>query len=183
MKRLLAVLAVLAAALALPAGASAKRSGPTIVDTVIAVSGTNLDDGNSADYDILREAVVATGLAPALSGQKQYTVFAPNDAAFLKLGLAPTESGTVSALVGALGVDGVRQVLLYHVARGARGAEDVVPATRIKTLQGSFITKESGSTTLSDAVGRDVQIIAPFDLRLANGYIHTVDQVLLPFAP
>ena len=48
----------------------------TVVDIIV----------NSPDHEILEAAVLAAGLAPALSGPGPFTVFAPTDAAF---GLLP----------------------------------------------------------------------------------------------
>ena len=52
-------------------------------------------------------------------------------------------------------------MLAYHVAPGRRTAADVVPAERIRTLQGGFLTKNAGSATLVDALGREAMIVAP----------------------
>jgi uncharacterized surface protein with fasciclin (FAS1) repeats len=58
-----------------------------------------------------------------------------------------------------------------------------VPAERIRTLQGDFLTKNAGSATLVDALGREVMIVAPDAALVSNGVIHVIDTVVLPFAP
>jgi uncharacterized surface protein with fasciclin (FAS1) repeats len=181
-RRLILTLAATAAAIAVtavPAPAKAERT--TITDTVLTLSGTSGFDTNHGDFDILREALKATGLDGALDGRGQFTVFAPPDSAFLALTGTTTEQDAFNA-VAALGLDNVRSVLLYHVTRGARTAEDVVPATRLRTLNGAFLTKESGSAVLRDGAGRDVSIVAPDAAIVSNGVIHVVGGVLLPFA-
>jgi uncharacterized surface protein with fasciclin (FAS1) repeats len=63
------------------APASAAGSDLTIVETALAI---NADSG---EFSTLIAAVVYTGLVPTLNGKGQFTVFAPTDAAFAKLGL------------------------------------------------------------------------------------------------
>jgi uncharacterized surface protein with fasciclin (FAS1) repeats len=184
LRKHIAALVVAAAAtclLAAPAQA-AKPQQTTIVDTVVALSGSSGFDENGGDFDILREAVLATGLDATLSKRRQLTVFAPTDQAFLDLTGAATEADAFAG-VAALGLDAVAEVLAYHVAPGRRTAEDVVPATRIRTLQRGFITKDAGTAVLMDAVGRESTIVAPDAALVDNGVIHVIDSVLLPFAP
>ena len=176
------LVAVLAVSVLGVAAAPAPAASPTIVGTVVALSGASGLDDNHGDFDILREAVVATGLAPRLDGRGQYTVFAPTDQAFLDLTDTDTEADAFAAVAG-LGLPAVRTILSYHVARGARTADEVVPATRIRTLNGGFITKDAGSATLVDALGRAVPIVAPDAAIARNGVIHVIGGVLLPFAP
>ena len=168
------------AVIAVPA--SAAKEDKTIVEKVVHISGASGFDANSGDFDILREAVVATGLAGKLNGKGQYTVFAPTDQAFLDLTGAATEQDAFDG-VAALGLPAVKQVLKYHVAPGRRAAAEVVAATRVNTLlRGSFLTKASGTATLTDATGRTVGIAAPNAAKLSNGIIHAIDGVLLPFS-
>lgn len=95
MRKYLAAAAVafaITAVAALPAQAAKPRT--TIAGTVVALSGTGGFDSNGGDFDILREAVLATGMDSTLSGRRQLTVFAPTDQAFLDLtGASRTPSG------------------------------------------------------------------------------------------
>jgi len=169
------------AATALAASASPASAGPgsTIVDVAVTASGGGSFDTDHGDFDILVQAVLATGLDGFLAGPGQHTVFAPTDQAFLDLTGETTESGAFDAAVDLLGVDGVRDVVSYHVAPGRRLSGDVVDATRIRTVAKSFITKDAGSTVLTGGSGNDVQIIA-VDIPASNGVIHVIDGVLLP---
>lgn len=183
MRRIITLMAAVAALGAIVAPtASAKKAAPepNILSTVVAISGASGFDSNSGDFDILRDAVIATGLAPTLAGKGQYTVFAPTDGAFLAL-TGKSDEADAFAAVAALGLPAVKQVLLYHVVHGARTAADVVPATRIRTLQGGFITKSAGSADLVDGAGRTVPIVAPDAAIVSNGVIHVIGGVLLPF--
>jgi transforming growth factor-beta-induced protein len=71
-------------------------------------------------------------------------------------------------------------VLLYHVARGRRYAADVLESDRIRTLQRGFLFQDGG--TLTDNLNRDANIIVT-DVEVANGIIHAIDAVVLPYAP
>src|SRR4029077_1198668 len=75
MRRLITI--AFAAALVLGiAGPASARSGLTIVDTAVAVN------AQSGEFDHLIEAVVRADLVGTLDGHRQFTVFAPTDAAF-----------------------------------------------------------------------------------------------------
>jgi len=166
------------------APATAKPSKPkaTILETVVNLSGPSGFDNNPGDFDILRDAVVATGLDGKLDGKRQLTVFAPPDQAFLDLTGAATEAEAFNT-VASLGLPAVKKVLKYHIAPGKRGAKKVVAAKRIPTLlKKSKLTKRRGSVKLKDATGRKVKIVAPNAARASNGVIHVIDGVLLPFS-
>jgi len=185
MRKLLISLAsvALAVALAVAPAATAKPTKPkaTIVETVISLSGPSGFDDNHGDFDILRDAAVATGLDARLDGKRQLTVFAPSDQAFLDLTGSTNEADAFDT-VASLGLPAVKKVLKYHIAPGKRGAKQVVAAKRIPTLlKKAKLTKRSGSTKLKDATGRKVEIVAPNAARASNGVIHVIDGVLLPF--
>ncbi len=163
-------IALLVASLALVIGVSAvpvaaREPGPTIVQAAIAVN------QQTGEFDHLVAAVGRAGLVDTLNGNRQFTVFAPTDAAF-------------DQLFGALGVSGVndipvatlRSVLLYHVAPGERLSGDVVSSTRVRTLSKGFLhpSLHDGSAWINDA-----RIVAA-DVDVSNGVIHVIDKVLLP---
>lgn len=189
MRKFLVSLASIGAVVALSAspaladtkGSGTGKQGKTIVEKVVKISGPSGFDVNAGDFDILREAVVATGLDGKLNGRRQLTVFAPTDQAFLDLTGAATEQDAFNA-VAVLGLPAVKQVLKYHVAPGLRAAKQVVKAKRIPTLlQGSFLTKARGSAELTDATGRTIAIVSPDAVKASNGIIHVIDGVLLPY--
>ena len=151
--------------LAIAGPVSAKSQGATIVDTAIAVN------AETGEFDHLIQAVVRADLVATLDGKRQFTVFAPTDAAF-------------EDLFGQLGVGGVgdipkatlRAVLLYHVAPGERFAADVISSTRIRTVSKGFLfpSLAGGSVYINDA-----RVLAA-DVDASNGVIHVIDKVLLP---
>jgi uncharacterized surface protein with fasciclin (FAS1) repeats len=166
MKRLGLILA--AALLAVGVGAApaaARTSSATIVGTAIAAN------QQSGEFDYLIAAVQRAGLVNTLNGNRQFTVFAPTDAAFQRL-------------FGTLGVSGVdaipiatlRTVLLHHVAPGARDSDEVLDSTRIRTLNRDFVhPRVAGGAAYIDGAR-----ILTADIRASNGVIHVIDSVLLP---
>jgi len=159
---------VMAAGVFAPAAMAAPK-GDTIVDVALAVN------AQTGEFSILKAALLAADPAviQTLSGNGQFTVFAPTDAAFV-------------ALLGELGMTAeellsnqelVTTVLLYHVARGNRDSADVIGSDRIRTLQRGFLFQDGG--VLTDANGRSANIIAT-DIPAANGVIHVIDRVVLP---
>ena len=154
-------------ALAGPKGQGPK--GPSIVDVATEVNdATGLFDTLLAAVGAADPAVFAT-----LDGGGQHTVFAPTDDAFAALGL--NESNLCLLSQGEL-----TQILLYHVAKGRRDAGEVLASDTIRTLLGTRVAQSGG--VLTDQLDRDSNIIV-IDVFAANGVIHVVDNVLLPFAP
>lgn len=146
--------------------------GPTVVDVAIAI---NSEGPFAGQFDTLIAAVLAADPAvlETLSGNGQFTVFAPTDDAFATLDITPDN-------VGELDQGFLTDVLLYHVARGRRYSSVVLESTRIRVLYRSFLYQDSG--TLMDNLGREANIIVT-DVEAANGIIHAIDAVVLPYAP
>ena len=129
-----------------------------------------VEDGR---FTTLVAAVQAAGLAETLSGEGQFTVFAPTDDAFAAL-----PEGTVESLLEE--PEGVlRDILLYHVAEGAVPAETVVTLESATTLQGQpvAIAVTDGEVILNDSA----KVIIT-DIEASNGIIHVIDAVLIPAA-
>jgi uncharacterized surface protein with fasciclin (FAS1) repeats len=146
--------------------------GPTVVDVAIAI---NSEGPFAGQFDTLIAAVLAADPAvlETLAGNGQFTVFAPTDDAFATLDITPEN-------VDELDQGFLTDVLLYHVARGRRYSSAVLESTRIRVLYQSFLYQNSG--TLMDNLGREANIIVT-DVEAANGIIHAIDAVVLPYAP
>ena len=136
----------------------------TIVQTAQALPG----------FGILVQAVVAAGLADALSAPGPLTVFAPTDAAFAdllaELGVTQQQLLADTALL--------TQVLTYHVVPGRVLKADVPLATPIATLQGDTFSV-SNALVITDQRARSASIAAT-DVLASNGVIHVIDKVILP---
>lgn len=146
--------------------------GDSLVEVAIAV---NSEGPFAGEFDTLIAAVLAAdpAVVATLSGNGQHTVFAPMDAAFAELGL--DESNVVDLDQAVL-----TEILLNHVVKGRRYAEDVTGSKQLRTLLGGFVAQDGG--VLTDQVGLDSEIIV-VNVEAANGVIHVVDAVLLPYLP
>ena len=149
---------------------SAGPKGPTIVDVAVAV---NSEGTYAGAFDILIAAVGAAdpAIAATLTGNGQHTVFAPVDSAFEAIGVT---TNNVAELDQAYLTD----ILLYHVAKGRRDSEQVIDSSKIRTLLGDFVQQDGG--VLTDILGGDSNVIV-LDVPAANGIIHAIDAVLLPY--
>lgn len=164
-----ATLAVLVSATAVAGPKGQGPKGPSIVDVAIEVNDqTGLFDTLIAAVLAADPAVVAT-----LTGGGQHTVFAPTDDAFAALGLNEDNLCVLSQTE-------LTQILLYHVATGRRDSGDVIASDSIRTLLGSRLYQSAG--VLTDQLDRDANIVLP-DVPAANGIVHVIDAVVLPFAP
>ena len=147
----------LAAALVAPATASATTQplGERSLAEVLTSDG-NTFDRNWYDYDIVTEAALAvleakpdSDVGLLTKGSVPLTAFIPNDRAFQVLVKDLTgrwywsESRVFSELAGAVGIDAIEQVLLYHVVPGATITKrDAVAANgaTLTTAQGGTFT-------------------------------------------
>lgn len=124
-------------------------------------------DRNWNDYDIVTKAVLAVLKAKPTSpvsvltqGKVRLTAFVPDDRSFRRLvkeltGTAPrTEKGVFTALVSAVGVDTVEQVLLYHVVPGVR-----ITAKKALRSDGAVLTTAQGGTITVGVADRKVPLI------------------------
>ncbi len=92
---------------------SEQEDKPTIV-------GIAVDNG---DFSTLVTALQSADLVDALSAEGEFTVFAPNNAAFDKL-----PEGTVADLLKPENKETLSGILTYHVVPGLYTAADVVQA-------------------------------------------------------
>jgi uncharacterized surface protein with fasciclin (FAS1) repeats len=165
---------VLALVIAVASPVQAGPKGDSIVDVAIAANGPG--GAFEGQLDTLIAALLAAdpSVIETLSGNGQLTVFAPTDDAFSNLGLDETNVGS------AFPTPTLTEILLYHVAKGRKNSSAVVGMKQIRTLQGDFLGV-SGNV-LMDKVGRNADIIVT-DIDAANGVIHVIDEVVLPFNP
>ncbi|TQJ29967.1 fasciclin domain-containing protein [Microbacterium sp. SLBN-146] len=188
----LAIAAVATAGLVLaaaPAHATGGAPRGNIVDVAVAASGGGAPDHNPNDYDLLVQAVLATGLAGTLSdAATKYTVFAPNDRAFLRLvtdltGTAPaSEAAALTTITSAFTIDQIKNILLYHVVPGAKLRPFQVLLAGSLTMANGGIVKPRGITLrdTSPALADPKLILWKIDIPASNGVIHTIDRVLVP---
>jgi transforming growth factor-beta-induced protein len=123
-------------------------------------------------FETLAAAVTAAGLASTLADTtKQFTVFAPTDAAFAKL-----PAGTVTELLKDPTGD-LKSILLYHVVGAKVESPTVVTLSKATTVNGKDVTIEvkGGKVYLNGTT-----MVTVVDIQAKNGVIHVIDAVLLP---
>lgn len=123
------------------------------------------------DFDTLVEALITAGLDSALANEsKEFTVFAPTDAAFSEL-----ESDYLTNLVQN-DTDNLTKILTYHVLSGTVMSSDLSDGMSVETLQGKYvdITIDDGTVYVNDAE------VTTADIECSNGVIHVIDTVLVP---
>jgi len=158
----LATTAVVAAAPAATAADPGTRSLAAVL-----TSDGNRFDSNWSDYDIVTEAVLAVlGAKPSspvgllTDGTVPLTAFIPNDRAFQVLAYdltkrwPTTEAKTFAALVDAVGVDAIEQVLLYHVVPGA-----AITKSAAVNANGAELTTAQGATIKVRVYNRYLPIV------------------------
>ena len=138
---------------------------------------------DDADFSILVDALTRTNLVDALNDENaSLTVFAPTNAAFAdllnELGLAD-----LNAVEAALGTEGLKNVLLYHVL-GAKVMSNQVNTGYVKTLAANatddaltfYITTDGGVKI------NDRSMVETPDVEASNGVIHVINKVILPIS-
>lgn len=156
MKAMLFALGACALVIGLTAPSTAADE-KTIVDLAV----------GSKDHTILVTAVKEAGLLDVLKGKGPFTVFAPTDAAFKKLGDDKIKEVVANKEL-------LTKILLAHVVQGkAVYAKDVVKLDG-KEVNGFKIAAGSGGVSIGDAK------VTKADLKASNGVVHVIDTVLIP---
>ncbi len=154
-----------------------------VIDKVLLPPSQSLVDiaaGNPA-FSILVQAVKFAELDGVLATGGPFTVFAPTNDAFVAL-LNELGYADLNALIGALGKDGVTQVLLYHVVNDRVYSSDL-PAgpLQVTTLQDGKFTIDASMLKITDARDRVSGLVPSLlNLQANNGVIHVIDRVILP---
>lgn len=153
---------------------------------------TIVDIASSAGYTELLKAVtyvdseLDAGLAAALSSkQKQVTVFAPNDEAFITLlevldSVRDEDISEISDIPAPI----VLAVLQYHLTSGRRGSNSVLPDdNEDKTIQTMF----NGASFSVDSSGNITDVGGLYSIAIdlpnnsaSNGMVHGITGVMLP---
>jgi uncharacterized surface protein with fasciclin (FAS1) repeats len=122
--------------------------------------------GLSSNHTILLTAVKESKLEVTLSAKGAYTLFAPSDEAFKKLGDEQLKRLIEDKTL-------LRKILLAHFVVGKSLSSDDLKGMAGKELNGFTISVNDG-LKIGDAK------MKPVDLKCSNGVIHTIDTVLIP---
>lgn len=207
MRKLIATAVVAVGAVAaVPSVASAdgSSSDQTLADVLLADSAKDDENGFDRrfwDYDIVTQALLAldpdgTGLVGAASDPNaELTAFLPNDLAFRRLvyelggGWVRSEADVFQAVVDTVGVDGVANVLAYHIvpAKISYDAALQSDGATLKPLASGGIDVDVKGfrwfqyVQLEDDSGRRMTVVQPnVGGEAANGFAHGIGRVLLP---
>lgn len=158
---------------------------PTIVEIATA---------DPANFSILKDALVKTGLDVTLNTPGSYTVFAPTNAAFTTAGISSAYINALTAPADNVAIANLKQILLYHVIGIGTRANDLIAnsATGItgytKTFANTTTTSTLKLSMFVNQVGTDVLInggatnggakVTTADIDASNGVVHVIDNVL-----
>jgi uncharacterized surface protein with fasciclin (FAS1) repeats len=138
---------------------------PTVVNIVeTAKTDTNLS--------MLVELLGTAGLAETLADENaKFTVFAPTNAAFLKLG-----DKKLASLKEEKNKEMLKDILLYHVVSGDMLAADVTTKTELNAMDEKVIkvTSKDSKWMVAGAT------ITTTDIKCSNGTVHVIDAVMTP---
>jgi uncharacterized surface protein with fasciclin (FAS1) repeats len=161
MKKLLALAMIAVFGFAAHSAEKVKAEEKDIVDTAVA----------NADFSTLVTAVKEAALVETLKGKGPFTVFAPTNEAFKKLGEEKIKAVLADKEL-------LKKVLLAHVVSGSVMAEDVVKmdGKDAKTVGGTEfkIKANKDGVMIGDAK------VTKTDIKCSNGVIHVIDTVLMP---
>jgi uncharacterized surface protein with fasciclin (FAS1) repeats len=143
-----------AVALAAPAVRADEKD---VVDTAVA----------NKDFSTLVAAVKQAGLVETLKGKGPFTVFAPTNEAFEKLGKDKVEDLLQDR-------EKLRKVLLAHVVVNKSVLSGDVVKMDGKEVNGFKIKIDDGKVKIGDAT------VKKADVKASNGVIHVIDTVLIP---
>jgi uncharacterized surface protein with fasciclin (FAS1) repeats len=124
------------------------------------------------NFSLLETALNHAQLTGNLKGEGNFTVFAPNNAAFAAAGLE------TDAKIMAMSAETLKQILLYHVLPNRTPASAIPTAanTAVATSANAnvFVTKNANGVFVNGAT------VLTADVNAKNGVVHIINKVLMP---
>ncbi|MGB1934340.1 MAG: fasciclin domain-containing protein [Candidatus Poseidoniaceae archaeon] len=118
-------------------------------------------------------ALGVAGLVDTLSGEDNYTVFAPTDEAFAAAGINLADFTTDEEIAT------LADILLYHVVAGEIASTDLVDgANTVTAANGDELTVTVAEGVVT--VGAEAATVVLADVPASNGIIHVIDKVIIP---
>lgn len=162
LRRLLSLLVVLAAAVVL---VSCEDDDDVVDDDPVGTIYQEIAGANN--YTILEAAINKADLQSTLEGSGSFTIFAPNDNAFVSAGI--TDLNDYSA-------DELAAILQYHVVDSEIDFAALSGQDEVETLNGTvYVTPFNDNNFLNARAG-----FLQADAEATNGVIHVIDRVLFP---
>jgi transforming growth factor-beta-induced protein len=124
---------------------------------------------NNTDLTNFTNLLKKANLTIVLNGPGNYTVFAPNNAAFSKVGaskLAGWQNNTTA----------LRTVLSYHIIPKKIVSSDFIGSGNLQTLTPYSVPYSVDGTKIKV----DNATITKADINATNGVIHVIDSVMMP---
>ena len=129
---------------------------------------------DNSDLTNFSTALGAASLTSTLGQNGPYTVFAPNNDGFAKLGTR------LDSLLQPASKAELVNILSFHVVSGEVRLKDLEDGTLLTTLQGTRLRvgKKGDTITLGNSLG-EARLVSS-NLDAGNGVIHVIDTVLSP---
>lgn len=143
-----------------------------VIDRVISAVGNSIQDIIEIDDDLttLSDVVQNAGLMEKLGEAGQFTLFAPTNAAFDKLGIATLERLQDNK-------DAIQALVKYHLLNSVQCSEAIMSGTTYETMEGNNIEISCDGDSLTV---NGIKMVLKKDIVTSNGVIHLIDQVLMP---
>jgi len=125
----------------------------------------------SDDLSTLVGLLKSAELVKTLEGKGPFTVFAPTNEAFAKLG-----KDKLAELKKPENREKLKKILLFHVVSGDISSAKLADMSRVKTEEGDSlaVTKRNGKIYIGNA-----QVVGS-DIDASNGVVHLIDKVMMP---
>ncbi|XP_054611782.1 periostin-like isoform X2 [Dunckerocampus dactyliophorus] len=143
-----------------------------VIDRVISAVGNTIKNVLDVNDELssFSAAALASGVMDKLDQPGHYTLFAPTNAAFDRLG-----PGHLERLMGDKAV--IAALVNYHLLKSVQCSEAIMAGTVYETAEGSSIEVGCDGDSLTV---NGVKMVLKKDIVTTNGVIHLIDQVLVP---
>ncbi|XP_059930989.1 periostin, osteoblast specific factor b isoform X1 [Gadus macrocephalus] len=143
-----------------------------VVDRVVSSVGNSIAEVLDVDDDLTTLTNMArdAGLMEKLGEPGQYTIFAPTNEAFDKLG-----SDVLERIMS--DKDVLKALLNFHLLNTVQCSEGIMLGTSYETLEGNSIEVGCDGDSLTV---NGIKMVMKKDIVATNGVIHLIDQVLMP---
>ncbi|MET3114977.1 putative surface protein with fasciclin (FAS1) repeats [Pedobacter sp. CG_S7] len=127
---------------------------------------------STPNFSLLKTAVVHANLTKVLSGKGKFTVFAPDNDAFIQAGF------DTDAKIKAVPAETMVKILMYHVVGQEIKSTAIATAANTPVKSAAdlnvFVTKNASGVYVNGAK------VTQADMMASNGIIHTINNVLMP---